>query len=122
MLLYSYIFYSVYRSYNKFGSSTPYVYAVGIVSLLQLFTVFDVIAIFNLYGYNVRKLSTTIVFIIAGIAILINHLYYYVYKTPDKIEAHLNTLTVSKKKYLKILTWIHVVITVGLFIVLLNLT
>jgi hypothetical protein len=121
MLVYSYIFSNVYKGYSKFGSSTPYVYSVGVVTLLQLFTVFDIIALLNLFGSNVPSISTVRVFILAAITILINHLYYYVYQTPEKIEKQLNSLAGSKIRLLKTLTWIHVVVTVGLFFILINL-
>jgi hypothetical protein len=121
MNLYSYIFIKVYNSYVKFGSSQPYVYAIGVITLLQIFSLFDIIALLNLTKFTIPDVSNRGIFIFGLLMLLINHVYYYLYKTPVKIEKQINTLSNSKIKLLKIIVWVHVLLTGGGAIVLANL-
>lgn len=121
MILYSYIFNLVYKGYTKSGDEHPGIYAIGIVSLLQFLTVIGAILLpVRLRGDKLGTQNSTI-FIVVLVVMLINYIYYFKIHTPTKISQRVESLSVDRIKILKIMTWVHVIITVGLFVFLINL-
>jgi hypothetical protein len=121
MLLFSYIFHSVYKGYNKSGDEHPGIYAVGIVSLLQFFTVVGAI----LLPVRLRNAQLGVpywqVFLVILVVMLINYLYFYKANTPEKISEKILSLSEKETKVLRVITWVYVAIIAGAFIFLANL-
>jgi hypothetical protein len=121
MLLYSYIFNKVYNWYVKSKDNTPSLYAVLVVSLIQTSTVFLIILLPIRLRHETLGLENWKVFVIGLIVIFLNYIYYNKFNSPKIISEKINNLSGSKTHLLQILMWVHIVITVGLFILLVNL-
>jgi hypothetical protein len=121
MLLYYYIYYLVYKWYGKSKDENPSLRAVIIVTVLQLITLFSIIALPIRLKHEKLNLTNWVVFVIAVVVILLNYLFFHKVHTPEKIAEKINSLSGSKTHLLQILMWVHIVVTVGLFIFLVNL-
>lgn len=121
MLLYSYIFDKVYKWYLKSKDSTPSLYAVLVISLIQACTIFLTILLPIRLKDEKLNIANWIVFLIALIIIGINYFYFNIINNPKKIEEKIKSLSVSKAHLLQILMWIHIVVPICLFICLINL-
>ncbi len=121
MLLYSYIFDKVYKWYVKSKDNTPSLYAVLVVSLIQACTVFLIILLPIRVNHQKLSFPNWGVFLIALVVIGLNYIYFNKINTPEKIAEKINSLSGSKTHLLQILMWVHIVVTVGLFIFLVNL-
>lgn len=96
MLLYSYIFDKVYKWYLKSKDSTPSLYAVLIISLMQACTIFLTILLPIRLKDEKLNIANWIVFVIALIIIGINYFYFNIINNPKKIEEKIKSLSVSK--------------------------
>jgi hypothetical protein len=121
MLLYSYIFDKVYKWYVKSKDNTPSLYAVLVITVLQAFTVMGVILLPIRLNNQKSSFPNWGIFVIALVVIGLNYIYFNKINTPEKIADKINSLSGSKTHLLQILMWVHIVVTVGLFILLVNL-
>lgn len=121
MKLYYYLFLQVYKAYQKSGTSKPEIYAVGVVGLLQIFTLFEIIAICNYFNLSIPNLDTKVIFILAFIYIFLLYFLFTSSMTIDKIEAKLQKLSTRQISLLKSFTWVHVILTVSLFFLIYNI-
>ena len=122
MILYSYIFNVVYKGYRKSGDNHPGIYALGIISLLQFLTVIGVIMLpVRLRGEKFNGAKDYSIYIIILAVMLGNYIYYYKINNPKKISEKIEHLNTNKIKTLKILTLLHIVLTLGLIVFLINL-
>ena len=121
MLLYSYIFNKVYKWYGKSKDESPSIRAVIIVTVLQAFTIMGVIFLPIRLSNQKSSFPNWGIFVIALVGIGLNYIYYNKIHTPEKIAEKINSLSGSKTHLLQILMWVHIVVTIGLFIFLVNL-
>lgn len=124
LLLYSYIFSIVRKGYNKAGDNHPGIYAIGIVSILQLLTPYGFYILpARIDGKHWKSTGNEkmIVYAVILAVMLINYIYFYKIKSPAVIDTEIKNLSHNKVKTLKILTWLHVIVTIGLFVILANL-
>lgn len=121
MLLYYYIYYLVYKWYAKSKDENPSLRAIIMVTVLQLITVFLIIMLPIRLKHEKLDLTNWVVFVIAVGVILLNYIFYHKINTPEKIVEKIDSLSGSKTHLLQILMWVHIVITVGLFVFLVSL-
>jgi hypothetical protein len=98
----------------------PGIYSLGVVSLLHLFTIIDVIALLDLMNFKIKIFSSTTVFVFSLLALFLNYLFFFIKNTPKSIFQKIELLSASKINQLNVFMWIHIFITVGLFILLIN--
>ena len=125
MILYSYIFNSIRKGYTKAGDSTPGVYAISIVTLLQLMTVYELYILpdrLNGKHWKVTNEDKVLVVSVLLFVMLLNYLYFYKIKSPEIIDTQIKNLSANKIKTLQILTFIHSLLAIGLFVLLANLS
>lgn len=124
MILYSYIFNTIRKGYTKAGDSTPGVYAISIVTLLQLMTIYGLYILpdrLNGKHWKITSDEKVLVVSVLLFVMLINYLYFYKIKSPTIIDTQIKNLSPNKTKTLQILALLHTFATIGLFVLLANL-
>ncbi len=72
------VFYKVFKQYEKWGESSPYPFAEGIVVVFQLFLIMDALTILSIVGLFPRNIEGVKLFAILPLFIVyvINHHRY----------------------------------------------
>lgn len=121
MILYYFLFNKVYKAYQKSGTSRPEIYATGVVSLIQIFTLFEIIAVFNMLNISVPVIDTKVLFGVAFCYIFLLYYYFTEVMSPNKIQEKIDEMPIKKQETINALMWVHVAITALGFVLIYNL-
>lgn len=76
--VFDYIFYRIYRQYEKWRESYPFPYAEAIIIIIQIFIIYDVLTILSFFELFPKKIENAKYYglVLAIILYLINHQRY----------------------------------------------
>lgn len=120
--MFRYLYYSIYNGYKNMGENhIPGFYAVGIITLLQGLPLYSLITIPYLLKYISFKIEIPVgtFFIIALLGV--NSLYYLPKNNHKKIINSIETLNKRRLEFIKIVSLIYVILSIGLVVVLLEI-
>lgn len=119
MIVYYYIFNRVRNFYISSGEKdVPGLYGLGIVMLLQFLTIFCLVILPERLQFEKFPFDKSLIIIIMLAVLALNYTLIYVFNSPEKINERINNLNKAARKAVIIVSWIHIIFTVGLIVFL----
>ena len=119
MYIYYFIFNKVY-SFYKSRDAHPGVYSLAVLVLLQFLTIYGFLILPERLMYKQVTFVKFEMWIYILVVSIINYLIFFFLNTPEKIDEKIKSISSRRYAILKVLSIIHIVITIGLFILLWN--